>query len=407
MLKDYFLFSFSNLRSRRLRSWLTMIGIFIGIAAVVALIGLGEGLRGAINAQFGFLGADIISVTASGGFGPPGTGVVNHLTEKELDSIKEIPGIEAAAGRILEPGKLVFNDKVVFGYAASLPEGEGREVMEHVMNMKAEKGRLLEDGDSGVVLLGHSFSEEDNPFGKPLSPGAKVEIQDEEFKVIGIMEKKGNFQIDGAVFLNEDDLRDLVDRQGDDYDIIAARFNKNADVNEIRKDIEKGLRKVRDVEEGEEDFSVETPSSILETVNSTILAVQIFVYIIAGISLLVGGIGIMNTMYTAVVERTKEIGIMKSIGARNSAIFTLFFIESGFLGSVGGIIGAIIGFSFAKGLAFIGRLVLGSDLIAAKIGFGLIFGALFFSFVMGSFFGTLPAYQASKLNPVDALRYSK
>src|SRR3989338_3800274 len=268
MIKDYLLFSFSNLKSRRLRSWLTMIGIFIGIAAVVALIGLGEGLRGAINAQFGFLGADIISVTASGGFGPPGTGVVNHLTEKELDSIKEIPGIEAAAGRILEPGKLVFNDKVVFGYAASLPEGEGREVMEHVMNMKAEKGRLLEDGDSGVVLLGHSFSEEDNPFGKPLSPGAKVEIQDEEFKVIGIMEKKGNFQIDGAVFLNEDDLRDLVDRQGDDYDIIAARFNKNADVNEIRKDIEKELRKVRDAEEGEEDFSVETPSSILETVNS-------------------------------------------------------------------------------------------------------------------------------------------
>ena len=98
---------------------------------------------------------------------------------------------------------------------------------------------------------------------------------------------------------------------------------------------------------------------------------------------------------------------MKSIGARNSAIFTLFFIESGFLGSVGGAIGAILGFSLAKGVAFIGRLALGSELIAADIGFGLIFGALMFSFVIGSFFGTLPAYRASKLNPVDALRYSK
>lgn len=407
MLKDYLLFSLNNLKSRRLRSWLTMIGIFIGIAAVVSLVGLGEGLRSAINSQFGFLGTDVIAVMASGGFGPPGTGVVNPLTKKELDAIKKIPGIEEAAGRIIESGKLVFNNKAAFGYAASIPDGEGRAMMEHVMNMKAEKGRTLKDGDKGVVFLGHAFLEGDNPFGKPITPGAKVEIQDKEFKVIGIMEKKGNFELDGIVFLNEDDLRNLVNRQGDDYDLIAARFNKNADVKEVQTAIEKRLRKIRNVKEREEDFSVQTPGSILETVNSTILAVQIFVYIIAGISLLVGGIGIMNTMYTAVVERTKEIGIMKSIGARNSAIFTLFFIESGFLGSVGGIIGVIIGFSLAKGLAFVGRLVLGSDLIAADIGVGLIIGALFFSFAIGSFFGTLPAFQASKLNPVDALRYSK
>ncbi|MBW2975500.1 ABC transporter permease [Candidatus Woesearchaeota archaeon] len=407
MLKDYFLFSFNNLRSRKLRSWLTMLGIFIGIAAVVALIGLGEGLRSAINAQFGFLGGDIISVTATGGLGPPGTGVVDPLTDVELDAVKDIQGIDNAAGRIIESGKLVYNNKVAFGFAASMPDGEERELMEHIFNLKAEKGRPLEDGESGVVFLGYAFLEEDNPFGKPILPGAKVEILDEEFTVIGIMEKKGNFQLDGIVLLNEDDLRELVDREDDEYDIIGARFDEGADIDRIKMDIEKRLRKTRGVDEGEEDFSVQTPEAILESVNSTILAVQIFVYIIAGISLLVGGIGIMNTMYTAVVERTKEIGIMKSIGARNSAVFTLFFIESGFLGSVGGIIGAILGFSLAKGVAFIGRLALGSELISADIGFGLIFGALMFSFVIGSFFGTLPAYQASKLNPVDALRYSK
>ena len=407
MIKDYLFFSFNNLRSRRLRSWLTMIGIFIGIAAVVALIGLGEGLRSAINSQFGFLGTDVLAVTASGGFGPPGTGVVNPLTDKELDKIKKIPGINGAAGRIIEPGKLVFNNKAAFGYAASVPDGEDRKLMEHVMSMKAEKGRLLEDGDSGSVFLGYAFSQEDNPFGKPILPGSRVEVQDKDFRVIGIMEKKGNFQLDGVVFLNEDDLRDLVNRQGDDYDIIAARFDKNADINEIKADIEKKLRNIRDVDEGEEDFSVQTPGAILETVNSTILAVQIFVYIIAGISLLVGGIGIMNTMYTAVVERTKEVGIMKSIGARNSTIFAFFFIESGLLGVVGGLIGATLGFLGATGVAFVGRLALGSDLIAAKISPALIIGALLFSFVIGSFFGTLPAFQASKLNPVDALRYSK
>ncbi|MBW2966486.1 ABC transporter permease [Candidatus Woesearchaeota archaeon] len=404
---DYIKFAIDNLKHRKIRSWLTMLGIFIGIAAVVSLIGLGEGLRQAINAQFGFLGTDILSVTASGGFGPPGTGVVDPLTEKELNEIERVKGVEGAAGRLLESGKLVYNKKARFGYAASVPDGEDREIIEHVQNMEVQKGRLLQDGDSGVVVLGANFFEDEDMFGKPITPGAKIELLDEEFKVIGILEKKGNFQIDGAVILNEDDLRELVDREGDDYDIIAVQFDENADVNKIQVDIEKRLRKVRNVKEGEEDFSVETPASILESVNSTLLAIQIFVYIIASISLLVGGIGIMNTMYTAVVERTKEIGIMKSIGAKNSTIFILFFIESGLLGTVGGAVGAVLGYIAANGLAFLGRAVLGTELISAYITPQLIVGALLFSFVIGSLFGTIPAVRASKLNPVDALRYAK
>jgi len=408
MNKDYFKFAVDNLKHRKLRSWLTMIGIFIGIASVVALIGLGEGLRAAINAQFGFLGTDIISVTASGGFGPPGTGVVNPLTDKELNEIEKVQGVKGAAGRIIESIKLVYNRKARFSYyAASVPDGEDREIIEHVQNMEAQKGRLLQDGDKGVVVLGANFYENEDIFGKIVDVGSKVQIQDKEFKVIGILEKKGNLQVDSTVIINEYDFREIMDRPGDDYDIIAIRFDENADVDKITADIEKGLRKIRDVKEGEEDFSVATPASILESVNSTLLAVQIFVYIIASISLLVGGIGIMNTMYTAVVERTKEIGIMKSIGATNSAVFTLFFIESGLLGTVGGIIGAIIGYLLANGLAFAGRLALGSELIAAYISPQLIIGALLFSFILGSFFGTLPAIRASKLNPVDALRFVK
>lgn len=403
----YFKFSLNNLRHRQLRSWLTMIGIFIGIASVVALIGLGEGLREAINSQFGFLGTDILSITASGGFGPPGTGVSNPLTDKELNAAKKTPGVEGAAGRILESGKLSFNNKVGFGYSASMPDGDERDVMEHLMNMEAARGRLLEDGDSGSVVLGYAFFESDEIFGKPIDAGAKIELQDKEFKVIGILEKKGNFQIDGTVFMNDKDLRDLIGRPEDEYDIIAVQVIENADIEKIEKSIEKDLRKIRDVDEGEEDFSVETPASTLESVNSILLGIQIFVYIIASISLLVGGIGIMNTMYTAVVERTKDIGIMKGIGAKNGTIFALFFIESGLIGTIGGAIGATLGYLAATGLAFAGRLALGSDLIAAQISPQLIMGALLFSFVIGSFFGTLPAYQASKLNPVDAMRYSK
>ena len=136
-------------------------------------------------------------------------------------------------------------------------------------------------------------------------------------------------------------------------------------------------------------------------------AVQLFVYIIASISLIVGGIGIMTTMFTSVVERTKEIGIMKSIGARNNTIFVLFFIESGFLGMVGGIIGIILGASAAYGLASAGSALLGSNLIQAHLSLSVIIGSLIFSFILGSVFGTLPAHKASRMHPVDALRFVK
>jgi putative ABC transport system permease protein len=408
MDNEYFHIALDNLRHRKLRSLLTMIGIFIGIAAVVSLIGLGEGLRNAINSQFGFLGSDLLSITASGGFGPPGSGVINPLTEKELDKAKQVSGVKGAAGRLLESCKITFNRKTNFGYAVSIPNGDDRKIIEQVMGMKAEKGRTLKDGDKGVVFLGYDFMDKDQ-FGKPIMPGSKIKIQDKEFTVIGIMTKKGSFQLDRAITLNEDDARDLFNRKNSpkDYDMIAVKFNEGADVNKIKADIEKGLRKIRNVKEGEEDFAVQTPASVIATVNSIILGVQIFIYIIAAISILVGGIGIMNTMYTAVVERTKEIGIMKSIGAKNSTVFALFFIESGLLGIIGGSIGALLGFLFANGLALIGRLILGSGLISASISPALIGSALLFSFILGSFFGTVPAYRASRLNPVDALRFAK
>ena len=406
MIKDFIVFSIKSLTKRRLRSWLTLIGIFIGIAVIVALIGLGEGLTYAVNSQFGFLGTNILGITASGGFGPPGTGVVEPLTDKELDKIKQIDGIEGVAGRLIESAKISFNKKVRFTYAVSAPDGESRKVMEEAVNMKAQKGRLLKDGDKNVVVVGANFLDT-SLFGKQILPGSKVKIQDKEFSVIGVMDKKGNFQIDQAVIFNEQDIRELFNREQGEYDVIAAKFKKDSDVERIKLDIEKELGKIRNVKEGEENFNVQTPASILETVNSVLLGVKIFVYLIAGISILVGGIGIMNTMYTSVVERTKDIGIMKSIGAKNSTIFLLFFMESGLLGLVGGVIGVIIGFLAAQGLSFIGRIALNSDLIAAHITYQLIVGAILFSFVLGSFSGTLPAAQASKLNPVDSLRHTK
>ncbi len=407
MLIDYFLYAFDGLKHRKLRSWLTMIGIVIGITAVVSLISIGEGLKVAISSQFGDIGTDKLAVMASGGLGPPGTGVVTPLTKDNAKKIEQVNGVKLVVGRLIRSGKLEYNNHAKFGYAASMAEGEGRRLIEEALNLEAGKGRLLRDGDAKKAVLGSNLGEENAGFGKQIVIGSKVLIEDDAFEVIGFLEKKGSFLIDNIVLAEEDDLREILDIPDEDIDAIAVQVHSNADIKAVQENIEKLMRKERDVKKGEEDFIVQTPQAVLAQVSSTLFAVQLFVYIIAAISIIVGGIGIMNTMYTAVLERTKEIGIMKSIGARNSAIFSLFFIESGLIGSVGGIIGTVVGISLAIGLAFAGRMALGSELIRAEISAWLVLGSILGSFLLGSIFGVIPAINASKLNPVDALRYNK
>ncbi|MEA2037987.1 MAG: ABC transporter permease [Nanoarchaeota archaeon] len=385
-----------------------MLGIFIGIASVVALIGLGEGLRIAITAQFGFLGSDVLSVQASGmGLaGSPGTGVTEPLTDDLADKIEKVNGVEAAVNRYIKTGTLEFNNVQGIGMAMSMPDGEDRKVVEDMLNVKTEHGRLLKDGDNRKALLGNSFTNKDNWGGKGIKSGDRVLISGLTYEVIGIMKKKGSFLLDNIILINEDALLNDFGDDGE-VDIIGVKVKDEKIIGDIKEDIEKLMRKERGVKEGEENFAVDSPQATLDSLNSTLFAVNLFVILIAAISLIVGGIGIMNTMYTSVLERTKEIGIMKSIGARNSGIFTLFFIESGLLGIVGGIIGIIIGLILAYGLAAVGRAALGGGLIQAHVSFGWIITALLFSFGVGLFAGLTPALQAAHKNPVDALRFSK
>ena len=383
-----------------------MLGIIIGITAVVSLIGMGEGLKAAITSQFGMLGTDKLTVTATGGFGPPGTAVVKPLTRNNVKKINKINGVEEVAGRLIRAGKLEFNDVVSFGYAASMPDGDMRKMVEEALNLKASNGRLLRDGDTKKIVIGSKLGK-DELNGKKITVGSKILISDTEFKVVGILKPIGNFIMDGSILMNEDDLRKLLDIPNDDFDLIVIQVRGETNIEQVQKNIERLMRKERNVKEGEEDFTVQSPEAILGQVNSTLFAVQLFLYIIAGISIVVGGIGIMNTMFMSVVERTREIGIMKSIGAKNSAIFSLFFVESGLIGMVGGIVGALSGVGLAKLLAGIGRKALGIDLISAHISPWLIISAVTGSFLLGSIFGIIPALNAAKLHPVDALRHKK
>ena len=404
MMKDYFLLALGNLKHRGVRSWLTLLGIFIGIMAVVSLISLGSGLKLAVAAQFGISTTEVITIQAGGlsSAGPPGTAVTNPLQTSDVEAIEKLSTVDIAFSRIITSGKLEFNDIVGFGLAVSIPDGSARKFAYETAELEAEFGRMLKDGDTNKVVLGNNFYTNEESFGKPIKVGDKVLLQDKKFEVVGILEKKGSFLWDNFVMVNEEPLIDLMD-YGDKVDVIIAKV-KNKDLMDRSKiEIEKKMRELRDVKVGEEDFEVSTPDAALGTVNSILGGVQAFIIIIASISIFVGAIGIVNTMTTSVLERKKEIGIMKSIGARNSHIFMQFLIESGLLGLVGGLVGVI----FGLGIGFLGvygiNNFIGSEIVL-EIDYLLIGGSLLGSFLIGAISGVIPAWNASKLNPVDSLR---
>jgi putative ABC transport system permease protein len=404
MLTDLFIYSLRNLKNRKLRSWLTMLGIIIGISSVIALIGLGNGLRTAIVGQFGGISVDVLTIQAGGvNFaGPPGTTVVNPLKQYYVDDIERISSIDFAAARIIETVRVDFNNRQRILSIITMPEGYARRQVENIANIKAEKGRLLKDDDRYAVVLGNNFNRKENGFDRTINVGNNIRINDGVFEVVGIMDKVGSFIFDNVILMNENVLREMSENK-DNVNIIVARVRSINDVDRAKEAIERYLRKERNVRVGEEDFNVETAGSTLDSVNDILGGVQAFVIIIAAISMVVGALGIINTMFTSVMERRKEIGIMKSIGAQNKDIFLLFFIESGLLGAIGGFLGILFGILFSV----LGTNALNNFLgtsVQPVISFSLILFSLIGSFILGALSGVVPAMQAAKMNPVDALR---
>ncbi|MBI4451122.1 ABC transporter permease [Candidatus Woesearchaeota archaeon] len=395
----------ATLGARKLRTALTLLGIFVGIATIVALISVGQGLKDAISLQFAALGTDrIIVQPKSAVFGPPGQGAAAQLTKDDAEQVKHAPGVAAVARRLIKSAKAEFNHRVQFTFLGSMPEdADGRRLIEESFRLKTAQGRLLKQGDRNVVVLGNRFLDKER-FGKAVSINDKILINDRSFEVVGILDKLGQPQFDSIVLMPEEAMRDLYGLP-DEVSALAVRAAKGTDINTVADAITRELRRFRHVKEGKEDFTVQTQGQLLGAVNNIIDVVQIVLVGIAAIALVVGGIGIMNTMYTSVLQRTKDIGIMKAVGATNKDIFMLFLLESGILGLAGGIIGVLLGMGLASLVEFGAAQSLGSGLIKASFPGYLIIGALVFSFLIGAISGTLPAYQASRLKPVDSLRY--
>jgi len=404
MIKDYFSLAFGNLKHKGLRSWLTMLGIFIGIAAVVSLISLGAGLQEAITGQFATLDADKLIIENTGtGFGPPGATAIEKLNTDDLKIIESVNGVEEAISRLVRVVQVEYNKISKFNYIASIPDTqEHLEIVKDALNVELEKGRFFNPEDRGKVVLGSGFLEDD--FEKDIRLGSRIKIQRRNFEVIGFLEPGASFQVNSVVFMAEEDVRDILDIDNDEIDIIVAQIQDEERIEEVAKEIERKLRRDRNQKLGEEDFSVQTPTQSIGAVNTILDIINLIVSGIAAISLLIGGIGIANTMFTSVLERTKEIGIMKAIGAKNKDIMFVFVIESALLGLVGGIIGSIIGLALAFLASSLASAALGGLELKVTISYSLLFMAIGFSLIIGLFSGLVPAFQASKLNPVEALR---
>jgi len=402
-MNNHLSLAFNNLRRRKLRSWLTILGIFIGIAAVVSLISLGQGLQSFIDTQFEQIGGDKIIIEPQS-FGPPGSVSDEDLilTEKDLKIVRNVLGVGDAQSSLTRFG-LIENKKeqeVVFIHGIS---EDYLGLFEDSDIIKVLNGRQIKDSDNSKIVVGnnHIFG---SLWENELALGKSLEIKGKKFDIVGVLKKQGNPFDDNSVWMEKETFRDLFKIENDEG-IIIAKAEKGFDPEKVAEEIRKDLRDEKDQDEGQETFSVQTSAQLLETF-STIFAVIQAVFIgIAAISLVVGGIGIMNTMYTSVIERTKEIGTMKAIGAKNSDILWIFLFESGLLGLAGGIIGVLVGAGIGKSVEYIATAQLGTPLLKAIISLPLVIGSLIFSFTIGALSGVFPALQAAKLKPADALRH--
>lgn len=403
MITDYLKLAEKNLKKRKLRSWLTIVGIFISVATIFTLISLSLGLQGAINEQFRQVGTDKFFIFPKGQAGAPGSGGAVHLNQTDVDAIKRVAGVKSVAYFSAGNVKIEYSGKPRFYMAAGIPCDDKAvlDVIQEAINLKMASGIFLEKGDLTKVVVGSLYS--GKIFDKPVTTGTKIILNNVSFKVKGIAKSIGNPQDDQNIYMCFDEFKILFNRTT--YDELYVQILPNENISKVANDVTISLRRERGVKEKTQDFTVTLPAELLASFGAILNIITVFLLGIAGISLLVGAIGIANTMYTSVLERTKEIGVMKAIGARNADIVWLFVFESGLLGLIGGIVGVLLGMGIGKLIEFIATTALDTNLLKVAFPWWLILACLAFAFIIGALSGMFPALRAAKIHPTEALRY--
>ncbi len=398
MILDYFNIILNDLKHKRLRSWLTIIGIIISIASIVSLISLAQGFKAGVNKQFENMGSDKITIAPKMFVGS------SPLTKIDLEKVKQVNGVKSASGIIYKIAPLTFSNQRKYAYLTGLPlDKESKELFESMKSFKIVEGRDLKPGDKYKILLGSYAA--DGLFSKRIKVGDSVTLLGKKFRVVGIVGSFGDREDDSAVYVPVTIARNLLNEPNAE-DLIFVQVDKGSEPEVVAKSIEKKLDNLYGVTDKTEPFLVLTNEDLSKRINDLLIVVQVIFLGIAFISILVGGVGITTTMYTSVVEKTKEIGIMKAVGARNSDILAIFLAESSLISLIGGIIGLGIGVVLAKLVQIISVRAMATSLIQVYLTWQLLLGVLVFSLFIGLLSGLSPAIKASKMTPVKALRFS-
>jgi len=395
-----------SLTSNKLRSGLTILGIVIGVAAVIAMLAVGRGAEATITGSIEGIGTNLIFVFRGGS-----EEVRNPkpLTLGDADALADpfaAPSIAAVAPILQGQAEVSFSgSRVLTTISGVTPE------YRLVRNWDVTEGEFLDEGDllgrSSVAMIGVDVAE--NLFGRTSGlVGETIRIEGQPFRIIGIMEQKG-----GGSFGSQDDVvfvpmttaqaRLLRRSTQDRVDMIMVSAISPDAVVQAGEEISQVLRTRHRTAVGEDDFSIMNQQDFLQTAETITSVITIFLGGVAGISLLVGGIGIMNIMLVSVIERTREIGLRKAMGARKRDILVQFLVESSLLSLFGGIVGILLGWAIAAG---VGQIAASSDTpLNPTIGLDSVLLATIFSTAVGLFFGLYPANRAASLEPVEALRY--
>ncbi|MBU0757791.1 MAG: ABC transporter permease, partial [Nanoarchaeota archaeon] len=397
----------------KIRSWLTILGIVIGVAAVIAIVSLSESLREDVTNQLGQLGGDLLTIRAGssgansffgghgGDFGGGGSSASTEEIVLDRTDLQVLRGIQDIKVMDTEISGRVDVYNVAEKGSATLTGVDPAAWYQLTTGTIAE-GRMLGPADSNVVVVGGRIA--DGFFTKQLGVNQLITIEDRLFRIVGILDDTGS-----NIFMPITAAYDILDdKDRDVYDQIVIKVKNEDELDAAIEHIDSKLRVKRHVLSGRADFSISSNKERQAQRSEMMSSMTTFLTAIAAVALLVGAVGVANTMFTSVLEKTKEIGIMKAIGARNSDILTIFLLHAALIGFIGGALGIALGYVLSGLLPSLMGSAGGPLSRFAGGGFisiSSILMAMGISIFIGMAAGAVPAVQASKLKPVDALRY--
>jgi putative ABC transport system permease protein len=403
MFRDHVKLAIKNLRHRLSRSLLTLLGIAIGIMAIISLMALGEGMQQAVTGELSSL-SDVIIVSTGGNFyatfGGGGGSAGGYFTQRDISGIQRLQGVKDVSTQLAGTAVAENNGKTTI---VSLTGMDINVMRLQYATQNLEAGGFLNEGDQNKIMIGYSIAH--NTFDSDVSVGDRIKINGEKFFVNGIFGKQGmgGVSSDSLVLMSSRDFQKLTGQSN--ISLIYLRVYNVNDAESIATSIQNQIN----ANHGKKDFATATTmTSILKTVQSIIGILQLVLVAIASIALVVASIGIMNTMLTSVMERTREIGIMKAIGATNTDIMSIFIIEGMLVSGIGGVIGILLGVFGSQGLTLMLNSFMrmgGSSNLTPIITIMSVVLAVVVSLIVGVLSSLYPAWKAARMSPIEAVRY--